>query len=83
MKFVKFLIKSFKIQGTAMNITVNGKEYTINQDATVLTLLKELGVESKTMAVAINMEIVKKQQWQSHSLKSGDRVELLHFVGGG
>lgn len=66
-----------------MNIAVNGEKYSVDKDITVLSLLKELSVEGKTMAVAINMEIVKKQQWQSHSLKEGDKLELLHFVGGG
>jgi len=35
------------------------------------------------MASAVNMEVVKKEQWQSHTLKEGDKVEFLRFVGGG
>jgi sulfur carrier protein len=35
------------------------------------------------MAAAVNMEIVKKERWGEHTLRDGDRVELLHFVGGG
>jgi len=40
-------------------------------------------VKEKVMAAAVNMEIVKKEQWPEHELHEGDRVELLHFVGGG
>jgi len=66
-----------------MNIIVNGKELTYNTKLTLAQLLKELKVEDKVMAIAINMEIVKKDDWNKTSLKEGDKVELLHFVGGG
>jgi len=66
-----------------MEIIVNGEARNIKNGATVLELLNELQVKEKTMAVAINMEIVKKEQWAKQKIQEGDRVELLHFVGGG
>jgi sulfur carrier protein len=66
-----------------MKIVVNGKELDVAKNIKVDELLKELKIEDKVMAVAINMEIVKKDNWQTHPIKEGDKVELLHFVGGG
>jgi len=66
-----------------MQITVNGQKKVIGDDMTIRDLLKQLGIEEKTMATAVNMEVVKKEKWQIHCLKDGDKVEFLHFVGGG
>ncbi len=66
-----------------MKIKIHGEEREVAEGITIAALLKELGVEEKTMAAAVNMEIVKKEAWERHPLKEGDRVELLHFVGGG
>jgi len=66
-----------------MTIIVNGNERTIEEGATLLELLKKLDLEGKVMAAAINMEIVKQDQWEIHKLVDGDKLELLDFVGGG
>jgi sulfur carrier protein len=65
-----------------MQIIVNGE--TIQTDsATIAQLLNELGIIQKTMAAAINMEIVKKEKWNEATIKEGDKIEFLQFVGGG
>ena len=66
-----------------MNVVVNGKNLEIKDNLTIADLLKELNVEQKVMAVAVNMEIVKKDKWSEHKIKENDKLELLHFVGGG
>ena len=66
-----------------MEIIVNGQTMTIDNNLSILELLDNLQVKEKTMAVAINMEIIKKESWASHQLKEADKLELLHFVGGG
>ena len=66
-----------------MNIIVNGEELNIKSNTTVEELLDKLEIKDKVMAVAINMEIVKKDKWNSHIIKENDKLELLHFVGGG
>ena len=66
-----------------MRITVNGENREIEKGMKLARLIEELGVKEKVMAAAVNMEIVKKVQWSEHELREGDRVELLHFVGGG
>ncbi len=66
-----------------MTVIVNGNERTIEEGATLLALLKQLGLEGKVMAAAVNMEIVKQDQWDQHKLVDNDKLELLDFVGGG
>ena len=66
-----------------MNVVVNGKELEIKDNITIQELLKELKIEQKVMAVAVNMEIVKKDKWSEHKINENDKLELLHFVGGG
>jgi len=66
-----------------MNIIVNGKELNFTSEITIKELLKNLQIEDKVMAVAVNMEIIKKDNWENHKIKEADKIELLHFVGGG
>jgi sulfur carrier protein len=66
-----------------IEIIVNGENKTIDENTTIKALLQELGIEDKTMASAVNMQVVKKEQWETHILQAGDKVEFLHFVGGG
>jgi len=66
-----------------MKLIVNGKEIETKENITVLELLRELRVEDKTMAAAVNMQVVKKENWQTHTLKENEKVEFLQFVGGG
>ena len=66
-----------------MKIIVNGEEREYQDNISLQELIAELNIEEKVMASAVNMEIVKKDKWNNHILKEGDRVELLHFVGGG
>lgn len=66
-----------------MTIVINGKNKEFKADSTIGTLLKELDLEGKVMAAAVNMDIVKQNSWNIHKLKDGDKLELLDFVGGG
>ncbi len=66
-----------------MKLIINGKEKTVNQDATLHQIINDLQIEDKVMACAVNMEIVKKEDWESFILKENDKIELLQFVGGG
>jgi len=66
-----------------IRIKINGIEKEIPQNTTIKDLLSSLNVLDKTMAVAINMKIVKKDDWDKFVLKENDKVEALNFVGGG
>jgi len=66
-----------------MRVIVNGNEKTIEEGTTLFQLLEQLELEGKVMAAAVNMEIVKQDQWGEHKLADNDKLELLDFVGGG
>ena len=66
-----------------MTIVINGEEKTVEEGTTLAQLIRDLGIETKVMAAAINMEVVKKEMWKTRVLQAGEKVELLHFVGGG
>ncbi|WP_457562517.1 sulfur carrier protein ThiS [Caminibacter pacificus] len=66
-----------------MKIIINGHEKEISKGTTIKKLLEDLKVLDKTMAVAVNMKIVKKDAWDKYELKENDKVEALNFVGGG
>lgn len=66
-----------------MQIKVNGEIRSIPENTTLLELIRSLGLETKVMAAAVNMQIVKQDAWNNAALHEGDTVELLDFVGGG
>jgi sulfur carrier protein len=66
-----------------MKIVVNGQDREFRENVTLLDILKELSLEEKVMAAAVNMNIVKQDKWKSYIIKDGDKLELLDFVGGG
>ncbi|WP_373002937.1 sulfur carrier protein ThiS [Sulfurimonas sp.] len=66
-----------------MNIVINGETREFDNEITLDKVLKELSLEGKVMAAAVNMEIVKQNDWKSYRLKDSDKLELLDFVGGG
>ena len=66
-----------------MNIVINGEDKKFSENISLMNVLKELSLEGKVMAAAVNMEIVKQDSWNSHILNNGDKLELLDFVGGG
>jgi len=66
-----------------MKIVINGQIREFTKDVTIDKALNELSLNGKVMAAAINMEIIKQDNWVTHKLKDGDKLELLDFVGGG
>ena len=66
-----------------MKVIVNGEERVFDDGTTLAQIIEKLGIADKVMAAAVNMEVVKKERWESFCPKEGDKIELLHFVGGG
>ncbi len=66
-----------------MQIIINGEKREIRDGTSLAELIKELGLEGKVMAAAINMQIIKQDKWDDTLLSDGDKIELLDFVGGG
>jgi thiamine biosynthesis protein ThiS len=66
-----------------VNITLNGDARAIPDGLTVDGLLRHLGLESKKIAVERNLEIVPKSAFRNTAVSDGDRLEIVHFIGGG
>jgi sulfur carrier protein len=66
-----------------VEIIVNGEPREFGDNITLISLIDELNIKVKVMAAAVNMEVVKRDEWDSKILEHGDKIELLHFVGGG
>lgn len=66
-----------------MRIQVNGRERDVPAGTSAAALLRDLGLDGRTLVVEINRRIIRPPEVESVQLKAGDRVELIHFVGGG
>jgi len=66
-----------------MKLLINGEEKEFDSSFSILEILEELKIKDKAMAVAVNMEIVKKDEWNNFIPKENDKLEILQFVGGG
>ena len=64
-------------------IIVNGKQTKILTTWTVEDLVQDLGLVGNQVAVELNGQIISRDRWPEQSLGSGDRIEIVHFVGGG
>lgn len=66
-----------------MNLIINGDERTFSSPLTLARLVEELGMKPDRVAIELNRNLVPRQQWPETSLAEGDRLEIVHFVGGG
>jgi len=66
-----------------MRLVINGKEQTFNDSLNLAQLVEQLGMKSDRVAVELNREIVSRAQWSATKLNDGDKLEIVHFVGGG
>ncbi|GAB6072899.1 sulfur carrier protein ThiS [Venenivibrio stagnispumantis] len=66
-----------------MKLIINGEEREFDKELTIEELVKELGITSPNFAVAVGMDVIPKSEYSSYKLKDGDKVEIVHFVGGG
>jgi len=66
-----------------MNIIVNGEERTLETAQSVEAFVKDIGLDPRKVAVERNLEIVPKSQFSEMMLADGDKLEIVHFIGGG
>ena len=66
-----------------IKIKTNGKISTIDDNLSLLNYLKKLKIPLKKVAIELNQEIVDKNELNKISLKNNDKIEIVHFIGGG
>jgi thiamine biosynthesis protein ThiS len=68
---------------TTISIVVNGENHAAPPGATVIDLLRDLGLDSGRVAIERNLEILPRPRWAETPVQAGDRYEIVQFVGGG
>ena len=66
-----------------IKIVVNGKLLTVNQKFSLKNLIEKLKVPINKVAIELNKEIVDKKKLSKKFLKNKDKIEIVHFIGGG
>jgi thiamine biosynthesis protein ThiS len=66
-----------------IEVIVNGDAHQVSLGASVTDLVKQLELAPERLAIELNLSILPRAKWAETELKSGDRLELVHFVGGG
>jgi thiamine biosynthesis protein ThiS len=66
-----------------MQVYLNGEPSIVGDNSTVATLLETLGIGRDRVAVEVNLNIVQKAMYDTRILSEEDKIEIVHFVGGG
>jgi len=69
-------IKKIKIQ-------INGKILLVNDNSNLQELVNKLKIPVKKVAIELNQEIIDKSKLKKYILKKKDKIEIVHFIGGG
>jgi len=66
-----------------VRLTVNGEQRRVQAERNISALVAQLGLDERKIAIERNLAIVPRSLWPATVLADGDRIEIVHFVGGG
>ena len=66
-----------------MTIFINGEARQLDDGLTVAAMLDTLELPKQRVAIELNRQVIRKQEWDSTPVSDNDRIEVVHFVGGG
>ena len=66
-----------------IKIKLNGKEKQISENSKINNLINDLKIPIKKVAIELNHEILDKKKLNKIKLKKNDKIEIVHFIGGG
>ena len=66
-----------------MKIYLNGEAREVPENCTAAQLVDNLGLAGKRIAMEVNLEIIPRSGYDSHTLQAEDKVEIVHAIGGG
>jgi thiamine biosynthesis protein ThiS len=67
----------------ALRIIINGETRELTAPASLAQLVSTLGLKPEQVAIELNHVVIRRSSWESTMLKQDDRLEIVHFVGGG
>jgi thiazole synthase len=66
-----------------MKLTINGEDREFSSILTVASLVAQLGMKPDRVAVELNRDLVPRERWDQTPVSDNDKLEIVHFVGGG
>tara|TARA_B100001758_G_C18000019_1_gene397567 strand:+ start:198 stop:404 length:207 start_codon:yes stop_codon:yes gene_type:complete len=66
-----------------MEITLNGEKITLETGSNIVNLIDKLDLDADKLAIERNLEIVPKSKFAMTIIEEGDKLEIVHFIGGG
>jgi thiamine biosynthesis protein ThiS len=66
-----------------MTLTINGENRDFDNITTLSDLVSHLGMKPDRVAIELNRELIRRDRWPQTKLSDGDKLEIVHFVGGG
>lgn len=78
-----FLFCAFLWQSVFMRVYVNGDSKDLSGSPSLAELITQLDLPAARIAVELNREVVRRNDWSGTMLHEDDRIEIVHFVGGG
>jgi len=70
-------------EAITMKLIINGEDREFGSISTLSDLVANLEMKPDRVAIELNRELAPRDRWSSTSLKDGDKLEIVHFVGGG
>ncbi len=70
-------------ENAPMELTINGEPRRFDAPISVAQLLQNLGLDARKVALERNLEIVPRSAFETTTLGDGDKIEIVHFIGGG
>ena len=66
-----------------MNVIINGEKKDVPGEIDLKALLDHLALPQQQIAIELNKEVIRRKDWQITKLSESDKIEVVHFVGGG
>lgn len=66
-----------------MKVLINGETKEISKELNLSELLEHFSLPQERIAIELNKEVVRKKDWENIRINEGDKLEVIHFVGGG
>ena len=66
-----------------MRVYINGESKELSGTSSLAELITQLDLPPARIAIELNREVVRRNDWSSTMLREDDRIEIVHFVGGG
>jgi thiamine biosynthesis protein ThiS len=64
-------------------LQLNGEKREVADQSMLDDLIRELSLEPARIAIELNQQVIRRDKWSQTSLREGDHIEIVHFVGGG